>query len=122
MRLFSMIFAWLFSWGEPEEKNQSEIEPSYLGTDTDTAGPFDTAEPLDTAEETEETGTAETGDTSGDTADSGDTASTTDTALKSAMELAGENGGFGCATVSSDAAFSIWLGVMALGLRRKERS
>ena len=118
MRLFSMVFAWLFSWGEPEEKNQPEIAPSYLTTDT--ADPGDTAEPLDTAEETEETGTTETGDTAGDTADSGDTASTTDTALKSAMELAGENGGFGCATVSSDAAASILLGVMALGLRRRE--
>ena len=119
MRLFSMVFAWLFSWGEPEEKNQPEIEPSYLGTDTDTAGPSDTAEPLDTAEETEETGTSETGE-AGDTADSGDTATTTDTALKSAMELAGENGCFGCATVSSDAAASILLGVLALGLRRRE--
>ena len=117
MRLFSMVFAWLFSWGEPEEKNQPEIEPSYLTTDT--ADPGDTAEPLDTAEETEETGTTETGET-GDTADSGDTATTTDTALKSAMELAGENGGFGCATVSSDAAASILLGVMALGLRRRD--
>ena len=117
MRLFSMFFAWLFSWGEPEEKNQPEIEPSYLTTDSaDTGG----EEPADTAEEeTEETGTTETGET-GDTADSGDTATTTDTALKSAMELAGENGGFGCATVSADAAVSIWLGVMALGLRRRE--
>lgn len=120
MRLFSMFFAWLFSWGEPEEKNQPEIEPSYLTTDSadtgDTAGPADTAE-----EETEDTGTTETEDSgAGDTADSGDTATTTDTALKSAMELAGENGGFGCATVSADAAVSIWLGVMALGLRRRE--
>ena len=120
MRLLSMIFAWLFSWwGEPEEKNQPEIEPSYLTTDSADTG--DTAEPLDTASSTEETGTTETGDSgSGDTADSGDTATTTDTALKSAMELAGENGGFGCATVSADAAASIWLGVMALGLRRRE--
>ena len=120
MRLFSMFFAWLFSWGEPEEKNQPEIEPSYLTTDS--ADPGDTAEPSDTSEEEpEETGTTETGDSgSGDTADSGDTATTTDTALKSAMELSGENGGFGCATVSADAAVSIWLGVMALGLRRRE--
>ena len=117
MRLFSMFFAWLFSWGEPEEKNQPEIEPSYLTTDTADTG---AEEPSDTAEEeTEDTGTTETGETS-DTADSGDTATTTDTALKSAMELAGENGGFGCATVSADAAVSIWLGVMALGLRRRE--
>ena len=119
MRLFSMVYAWLFSWGEPEEKNQTEIEPSYLTTGVDTASPEDTATPEDSAAETEETGTTETGET-GDTADSGDTATTTDTALKSAMELAGENGGFGCATVSSDAAASIFLGVMALGLRRRE--
>ena len=120
MRLLSMIFAWLFSWwGEPEEKNQPEIEPSYLTTDSADTG---AEEPGDTAEEeTEETGTTETGDSgSGDTADSGDTATTTDTALKSAMELSGENGGFGCATVSADAAVSIWLGVMALGLRRRD--
>ena len=116
MRLFSMFFAWLVSWGEPEEKNQPEIEPSYLTTDSADTG---VEEPSDTAEETEETGTTETGET-GDTADSGDTATTTDTALKSAMELSGENGGFGCATVSSDAAISIWLGVMALGLRRRK--
>ena len=119
MRLFSMFFAWLFSWGEPEEKNQPEIEPSYLTTDSADTG---AEEPGDTAEETEETGTTETGDTgeTGDTADSGDTATKTDTALKSAMELSGENGGFGCATVSADAAVSIWLGVMALGLRRRK--
>ena len=120
MRLFSMFFAWLFSWGEPEEKNQPEIEPSYLTTDSADTG--DTADPADTAEEeTEDSGSTETEDSgSGDTGDSGDTASTTDTALKSAMEIAGENGGFGCATVSADAALSIWLGVMALGLRRRE--
>ncbi len=115
MRLFSMFFAWVFGWGEPSDSERPEITPSYLTTDsaTDTG---DTGEPLDTAEETGETGETETGD-SGDTAD---TALTTDTALKSAMELAGENGGFGCATVSPDAAASILVGLVALGLRRRD--
>ena len=40
MRLFSMVFAWLFSWGEPEEKNQPEIEPSYLTTDSADPGRY----------------------------------------------------------------------------------
>ncbi len=115
MRLFSMFFAWVFGWGEPSDSERPEITPSYLTTDsaTDTG---DTGESLDTAEETGETGEIETGD-SGDTAD---TAVTTDTALKSAMELAGENGGFGCATVSPDAAASILVGLVALGLRRRD--
>ena len=116
MRLFSMIYAWFFGLSEPEETNQPEIEPSYLTTDSEDTG--DTALPEDTA--AEETGTTETGDTAGDTADTAGDSATTDTALKSAMDLAGENGGFGCATVSSDAAASIVLGVMALGLRRRE--
>jgi len=118
MRLFSMFFAWVFGWGEPSDSERPQIEPSYLTTDsaTDTG---DTGEPLDTAEETAETGGTETGD-SGDTADTADTAVTTDTALKSAMELAGENGGFGCATVSPDAAASILVGLVALGLRRRD--
>ena len=114
MRLLSMAFAWLFSWGEPQESNQPEIEPTYMTTDSADTG--DTAEPLDTA--VEETGGTETGD-SGDSGDTVGDSAETDTALKSAMELAGENGGFGCATVSSDAAVSIWFGVMALGLRRR---
>ena len=118
MRLFSMIYAWFFGLSEPEETNQPQIEPSYLTTDS--ADPGDTALPEDTAGEDTETATGETGDTAGDTADTAGDSATTDTALKSAMELAGENGGFGCATVSSDAAASILLGVMALGLRRRE--
>jgi len=120
MRLFSMFFAWVFGWGEPSDSERPEITPSYLTTDsaTDTG---DTGEPLDTAEETAETGGTETGGTeTGDSGDTADTAVTTDTALKSAMELAGENGGFGCATVSADAAASILVGLVALGLRRRD--
>ncbi len=121
MRLLSMAFAWVLglvglSSEEDAQQDSPEIITSYMTTDsaTDTG---DTGEPLDTAEEEPaDTETGETGD-SGDTA--GDSA-VTDTALKSAMDLAGENGGFGCATVSPDAAASILVGVLALGLRRKE--
>lgn len=114
MRLFSMAFAWIFGLTESTESNQPEIEPSYMFSDTG-----DTEEPVENPEDTaaeEETGDTEDSGDTGDTADSGQQ----DTALKSAMDLAGENGGFGCATVEPGAAASILLGVMALGLRRRD--
>ena len=117
MRLFSMAFAWLFGLGESPESTQPEMEPSYF---TDTASPEDTAGPLDDSGDEEDTN--DTGDTE-DTSDTGDTAGdtgTVDTALKSAMDLAGENGGFGCATAQPGAAVSILVGVFALGLRRRD--
>lgn len=122
MRLLSMAFAWVLglvglSSEEETQQDSPEIITSYMTTDsaTDTG---DTGEPLDTA--VEEPTDTETGDPedSGDTA--GDSA-TVDTALKSAMDLAGENGGFGCATASPDAALSILVGGMVvIGFRRKE--
>ena len=114
--MFSMVFAWVFGWFSSPESSQPEITPSYLTTDSaDTGGE---EEPLDTGEDTgTSTETGDTGET-GETGETGDT--TTDTALRSAMEISGENGGFGCATVSTDAAVSIWLGVLALGLRRRD--
>lgn len=107
MKTLTFVFAWFFG----------SSEPSYFTVDT--ADTEDTAEPLDdTADET----TEETGDTedSGDTADTAGDSAEEDTALKSAMELAGENGGFGCATVEPGAAISIFVGMMALGLRRRD--
>jgi len=121
MRLFSMIFAWIFGWGESSESSKPEIAPSYLTTDSAGSDTGGEEEPLDTAEDTDTGSTSETGETgASETGETGDTSVTADTALKSAVELSGENGGFGCATVSADAAVSIWLGVLALGLRRRD--
>ena len=110
MKWLAATFAWIFGM-----LGFFQSEPSYL-MNNDTS---DTAAEEDTAEDTEDT-SAE--DTSSDTADTAqeDTAAT-DTAIRSAMEMAGETGGFGCATVSSDAAISIWIGVIALGIRRREQ-
>ena len=118
MRLFSLVFGWIFGWEEPTANSRPEIEPTYMAdtgdTGTDTGNSTE-----DTSQSTETGDSGETGET-GDSGDSADSATETDTALKSAMDLAGENGGFGCATVSSSAALSVWLGILALGWRRRE--
>ena len=112
MKWFAAAFAWFFGMF-----GFFQSEPSYI-MNTDTA---DTAVEEDTAADDTSTEDTSTEDTSTDTGDTAQDTATTDTAVKSAMELAGETGGFGCATVNSDAAISIWLGVLALGIRRREQ-
>lgn len=103
--MLTAIFAWfssLFFWS---------TEPSYL---TDTADTGDTANQQDTGDSGQQD---ETGDTStpDDTADTGDSL----VALKSAMELAGENGGFGCSTVDPNSVFLLLTALVSVRTRRR---
>jgi len=92
-------------------------EPSFLAGDTGDTG------------DTEETDTEETDTDTSSSADSADSA-TSDTdceddsgcedALKSAMELAGENGGFGCAAIGTGSAIALWGSVLVIGMRRED--
>lgn len=86
----------------------------------DTAEATDTGDTGSTEDTAKDSGTEETGD-SGDSGDSG-TTEDTGVELKSAMELAGENGGFGCSAVGNHAALGVtlWMSAMILVLRRKE--
>jgi hypothetical protein len=103
--MLTAIFTWfssLFFWS---------AEPAYL---TDTADTGDTANQQDTGDSGQQT---ETGDTStpDDTADTADSL----VALKSAMELAGENGGFGCSTVDANSVFLFLTALAAVRTRRR---
>ena len=88
----------------------------------DTASLGDTAE--DTAGDTSETtDTANTSDTSTSTDTSSST--TTDTGdtgytVTSASSLAGEKGGFGCASVGVGGVLALWLSSFVVGLRRRD--
>ena len=90
-------------------------EPPSLGGDTgeDTSSPVDTGSDSGTEEETDS-----------DSATDIDCSNTNDTAcedaLKSAMDLAGENGGFGCSALGTSSAIALWSSVLMIGLRRKE--
>ncbi|MFT5686433.1 MAG: MYXO-CTERM domain-containing protein [Myxococcota bacterium] len=96
-------------------------------TDTGDTGDTDTGDTdyKDTGDTADTAKTWDTGDT-GDTAETWDTAdtayTTTDTGWtdgSSASELAGEEGGFGCSTVSSHGGLSVLLVGLLLGLRRR---
>ena len=92
----------------------------------DTASLGDTAE--DTAQDTSDS--ADTSDTSdatdtSDTTDTSDSSSTTDTddtgfTVTSASTLAGEKGGFGCASVGVGGVLALWVSSFVVGLRRRE--
>lgn len=91
-------------------------EPSYLASG-------DTGDTGDSGD-TEETDT-ETNDSSSDSADSAVTDdcagdSGCEAALTSAMELAGENGGFGCAALGTGSAVALWGSVLVIGMRRED--
>lgn len=92
-------------------------EPSFLAGDTG-----DTGDSGDTEEtDTEETDSSETGDSAvTDTECASATDSGCEDALQSAMELAGENGGFGCAALGTGSAIALWGSVLIIGMRRED--
>lgn len=103
--------------------------PTPGGIPADTGDTGDTGS-YDTGETGEIIDTGETGeviDTGNDTADTakdtGDTAEVVDTGWtdgQSAAELAGEEGGFGCATVTPSGGLSVLVIGMLLALRRRD--
>ena len=95
---------------------------SYLGsTSLDTAG--DTGSSGDSGgTETGDTDTDDTGDDTGEPVDTGDDTGDTGTSTDgySAAELAGELGGFGCATLGGKASGLVAFGSVLLLLWRRE--
>jgi len=86
----------------------------------DTASLGDTAE--DTAEDTSEDTSTEDSSTNNTTTDSSTTTDSGDTGytVVSASSLAGEKGGFGCASVGVGGVLALWLSTFVIGLRRRE--
>ena len=89
-------------------------EPPSLGGDTGE----DTSLPVDTGSDSSIEETDPDSATVADCSDLDDTAC--EDALKSAMDLAGENGGFGCSALGASSATALWASVLMIGLRRKE--
>ena len=101
MNFLSYLFGLLLQF--PSPPNLAEGDTGDTAEDTDT-------EDTDTEDTNTEIETGDTGVVSSD--DSGE--------LKSAMELAGENGGFGCATLGTGSALALWGSIFVIGLRREE--
>ena len=92
----------------------------------DTAG--DTAAIEDTSTLDDDTAdTADTSSTDTGSTDTGTDSSSTDTSdtselITPASSLAGEKGGYGCATVGVGGAIAIWIASFAIGFRREQET
>ena len=94
-------------------------------TDTGDSGVVDdTASTETTTETTTETDTTETvtdtGSTTDTTTDTGGFVDTSAVGTTTAAELAGETGGFGCATVGVGGVLAFWTAALVIGMRRED--
>ena len=87
----------------------------------DTAAIEDTSTLDDDTADTADTSSTDTGSTDTGTDSSTDTSDTSEL-ITPASSLAGEKGGYGCATVGVGGAIAIWIASFAIGFRREQET
>ena len=88
----------------------------------DTASIEDTSTLDDDTADTADTASTDTGSTDTGTDTSSSDTSDTSELITPASSLAGEKGGYGCATVGVGGAVAIWIASFAIGFRREQET
>ena len=123
--MWSIILMFGLAWADTAEDTAIEdtavedtavedtaVDDTATGIEDTSTLDDDTADTADTA--STDTGSTDTGtDTTTDTSDSSDV-------ITPASSLAGEKGGYGCATVGVGGAIAIWIASFAIGFRREQ--
>lgn len=123
--MWNMILMCGLVWAEPASEDTASDDTAVEDTAVeDTATEDSGIEDTSTLDDDTATDTADTADTGSDTGEDTSTSDTSDTSelVTPASSLAGEKGGYGCATVGVGGAIAIWIASFAIGFRREQES